>query len=243
MALVSSSRFSSKSASSARARQLAKPWVAWPLLLLTLAWFVVSGWLYGQMPNKDWLPIVLSGFGVIVALLVAVWTIGEQRRQLTLNFAMKLWEVWSEPEMIRCREMAWEALRSEPFNNGKKRIGHLRTDKAEAYKSIARVDHFFADLHDFIAAGMLDRGDATVLFRDTLQAYYCHLLFVDIADGFVTGDGTGESHQLWFSEKVLGLATQLQLETSEDFQRYRHVFNDNVKAASDSQQRLVKKTE
>lgn len=217
-----------------RSRALRKFWSFGPLLLLTIAWLLASIWLRGNLEIKDWLTTVLAGFSVIVALLVAVWTIVEQRHQLTLNFAMKLWEVWSEPQMISSRETAWEALRNEPFANGSKRLGHLRTDAAETYKSIARVNHFFADLHDFIDAGMLDLSEAKVLFRDTLQAYYCHLHFVDISDAFTAGDGTGDSQQLWFSDKVLGLAKQLQLEKSEDFQRYRHVFNDNVKAASAS---------
>ena len=47
--------------------------------------------------------------------------------------------------------------------DGRKRVGQLRTAGAEneaKYRSIARVNHFFADLNDFLDAGLLNHLDA-----------------------------------------------------------------------------------
>lgn len=200
-----------------------------PLALLSAAWILASIWLQGQLEQKDWVPIVLSGLGLLVALLTAVWSSFEQRRLLTLNFAVTLWEKWSEPGMLATRNTAWEALRTEPILQGRKRVGRLRTAAPDTYLAIARLNHFLADLNDLVEAGLLNVREVSALFRDTLQAYYCHLHFVDVRDAFA--DGTGESQQRWFEQKVLGLAQRLKLRTADDFQRYADTFRANEAAS------------
>jgi hypothetical protein len=196
-----------------------------PLSLLATSWGLVSVFLYSHLERKDWLPIVLSGLGLLVALGTAVWTSLEQRKHLTLGVAVTLWQRWSDADMMSVRNVAWDALRNAKFSNGKKRIGNLRAESPDQYKAIARLNHFLADLNDLICANLVDAREARALFRDTLQAYYCHLLFVTVADTF--DDGTGESQQQWFDQKVLGLGRLLNLSTSSDFQRYRTVFDAN----------------
>jgi len=207
-------------------------WAIVPLAVLTAGWGIGSVWLYGQLERKDWVPIVLSGLGLIVALLTAIWSGFEQRRHLTLGFAVTLWEKWSEPEMVTARNSAWEALRNEEMSRGRKRLGRLRTIAPEQYKAFARINHFLADLHDLVAGELLDVREVKGLFPDTLQAYYCHLHFVDIGDAFT--DGTGKEQQKWFEEKVLGLARPLGLTEASDFERYRLTFEANQRAAAAS---------
>lgn len=203
-----------------------------PLAFLAAGWALASVWLYGQLDQEDWLPIVLSGLGLIIALLTVVWNSFEQRRHLTLSFAVTLWQKWSDQEMIRARNCAWEAIRSETMSLGRKRVGRLRATNPKQYEALAQVNHFLADLNDLIAAEMLDVREVKALFRDTLQAYYCHLQFVDIGDAFT--DGTGDSQQKWFEQKVLGLARQLGLNEASDFQRYRAIFEANERASRSS---------
>lgn len=200
-----------------------------PISLLTLGWGIACCVLYDDLEREDWIPIVLSGLGLLVALTTAVWASFEQRRHLALGFAVTLWEKWSDPDMVKARNIAWEAIRNEPMTRGRKRIGRLRVQAADQYKAIARVNHFLADLDDLLSAELLEIREVKALFRDTLQAYYCHLHFIDVEDAFV--DGTGAAQQQWFESKVLGLARKLALTQASDFQRYRDVFEANNRDA------------
>lgn len=210
---------------------------SWPsigLLVLSLLWLLVCVGYYPVLQRHDWLAIVLAGLGLIVALAVALWTVQEQRRQLQLNFALKIWEVWSGPEMLNSRNAAWELLRNEPFVNGYKQLGRLRKTDSATYQHLARLDHFLADLHDFLQADMLALVDVSALFGDTLQAYYCQLPFVYIGDAFAINDRTGNEQQAWFKAKVLGLAGLLKLQEPEQFERYGALLTDNRKRAQQS---------
>ena len=204
-------------------------WIVGLLVVLTVGWAGASVWLYNKYNATDWLPIVLSGLALIIALATTVWSSLEQRRHLTLNFAMTMWDRWSNPEMTVSRNCAWEALRNETVEGGRKRLGRLKASSSTEYNAIARVNHFLADLHDLVAAGLIDPRELKGLFRDTLQAYYCHLCFGDISDAFP--DDTGEAHQMWFDEKVLGLGRRLGLDKAGGYHRYRNTFEANERAA------------
>lgn len=203
-----------------------------PIGALAVAWAAASVVLHDRLEVKDWVPIVLSGLALIVALLTAAWSSFEQRRHLATGFAVTLWQKWSEAEMVAARNLAWDAIRSEAMRLGRKRIGRLRATATDQYRAIARVNHFLADLNDLVDAELLELGEVKALFRDTLQAYYCHLRFVDIGDAFT--DGTGEAQQKWFESKVLGLAEKLALTRAGDFQRYQEVFEANCRASEQS---------
>lgn len=201
-------------------------------LVLLLIWLFLSVWLVQRSPPNDWIPTVVSGLGLLVALGVAVWTIAEQRRLTQMNFAVTLWGQWSEESMLEARNRAWDALASLPIVDGCKRVGELRFGTDEQlgqYRSIARVNHVFADLNDFLNAGLLHRRDVDALFRDTLQAYYCHLLVVDIARGMEEAGGADQ--QIWFEDKVLGLADHLRLREPGDYRRYGGTLTQNLEEA------------
>jgi hypothetical protein len=206
-------------------------WVG--VIVLLLVWIALSTWLVGQVAPNEWIPTVVSGLGLLVALSVAVWTVAEQRRLAQMNFAVTLWGQWTETSMLEDRNRAWDALVSLPLVEGAKRVGLLRAGTPEEraqYRSIARVNHVFADLNDFLRAGLLDRRDLDGLFRDTLQAYYCHLLVVDISRG-LEGIG-GEEQQSWFDSKVLGLAGQVGLDTPSGYTRYGSTLERNLAEAA-----------
>lgn len=203
------------------------------LLVLGGAWAIGSAWLVGEVETKDWIPIVLSGLGLIVALGTALWSGVQQRRHLAMGFVVTLWDRWSSTEMVQVRNQCWNALEAAAIEKGKKRIGHLRSGSLPTYEAVARVNHFLADLYDFISAGLLDLREVRALFRDTLQSYYCHLHFVSIGDGMATG--TGQAQQQWFEEKVLGLGRMLDLTQAASFQRYRRTFEENQIAADASE--------
>lgn len=210
---------------------------SWPhlgLLALTLLWLLVCAAYYPLLQRHDWLAIVLAGLGLLVALAVALWTVQEQRRQLQLNFALKIWEVWTGPDLVASRNAVWLLLRSEPFVNGYKQLGRLRKTDPATYQQLARVNHFLADLHDFIQADMLALVDVSALFGDTLQAYYCQLPFVHIGNAFAVNDRTGNEQQAWFKTKVLGLAGLLQLQEPTQFARYGALLSDNRRLAQQS---------
>ncbi|MGD8497116.1 MAG: hypothetical protein PVF05_13150 [Gemmatimonadales bacterium] len=204
-------------------------------LLLLVVWLFLSVWLVRSSAPNEWIPTVVSGLGLLVALGVAVWTIAEQRRITQMNFAVTLWGQWSEESMLEARNRAWDALASLPLVDGRKRVGELRfgsQDQLAQYRSIARVNHVFADLNDFLDAGLLHRRDVEALFRDTLQAYYCHLLVVDIARGMEAAGGADQ--QIWFEDKVLGLADHLRLRRPADYRRYGATLADNLRAAGEA---------
>lgn len=201
-------------------------------LVLLLIWLSLSVWLVQRSPPNEWIPTVVSSLGLLVALGVAVWTIAEQRRLTQMNFAVTLWGQWSEESMLEARNRAWDALASLPIVDGRKRVGELRFGSEEQvaqYRSIARVNHVFADLNDFLSAGLLHRRDVEALFRDTLQAYYCHLMVVDIARGME--DAGGADQQIWFDDKVLGLADHLRLRLPRDYRRYGTTLARNLEEA------------
>jgi len=87
-----------------------------------------------------------------------------------------------------------------------------------------------ADLNDFLDAGLLNHRDVDGLFRDTLQAYYCHLMVVDISRGME--DVGGDEQQLWSDNKVLGFAGHLKLRTPQHYTRYGRTLASNLAAAS-----------
>lgn len=200
--------------------------------VLLFVWAFLSLWLIRTSAPNEWIPTVVSALGLLVALAVAVWTISEQRRITQMNFAVTLWGQWSEDSMMEARNRAWDALSSLPIREGRKRVGELRfgsSDEVAQYRSIARVNHVFADLNDFLNAGLLHRGDVEGLFRDTLQAYYCHLMVVDIARGMEHVGGADQ--QVWFDTKVLGLADHLKLRTPDAYTRYGATLVSNLEAA------------
>lgn len=201
-------------------------------LILLVVWLFLSFWLIRQSPPNEWIPTVVSGLGLLVALSVAVWTIAEQRRLAQMNFAVTLWGQWSEESMLEARNRAWDALVALPIVDGYKRIGELRfgtPEQERQYRSIARVNHVFADLNDFLDAGLLNRTDVEGLFRDTLQSYYCHLCVADVARGMEQVGG--QDQQVWFENKVLGLADHLRLRDPRDYHRYGSTLEKNLEAA------------
>lgn len=201
-------------------------------LILFFVWLFLSTWLVRTSSPDEWIPTVVSGLGLLVALAVAVWTIAEQRRLTQMNFAVTLWGQWSEESMLEARNRAWDALASLPIVDGRKRVGELRFGSDEdvaQYRSIARVNHVFADLNDFLNGGLLDRRDVVALFRDTLQSYYCHLLVVDVARGMEHVGGADQ--QIWFDDKVLGLADHLRLRSPVDYRRYGATLTRNLEAS------------
>jgi len=203
------------------------------VVILLAVWTVSSVWLVGLVPVAEWIPIAVSGVGLLIALAVSVWNVSEQRRLAQMNFAVTLWGQWAEESMLRARNTAWDAIAGLPIVEGRKRVGELRTagtDEEAKYRSIARVNHFFADLNDFLDAGLLNHNDVDGLFRDTLQAYYCHLMVVDIARGME--DVGGDEQQLWFDNKVLGLADHLKLRHPKHYTRYGRTLTGNLEAAS-----------
>ncbi len=200
--------------------------------VLFLVWLFLSVWLVRTSTPDEWIPTVVSGLGLLVALGVAVWTIAEQRRLTQMNFAVTLWGQWSDESMLAARNRAWDALASLPIVDGRKRVGELRLgseEQVEQYRSIARVNHVFADLNDFLDGGLLHRQDVVALFRDTLQSYYCHLLVVDIARGMEQMGGADQ--QIWFEDKVLGLADHLELRDPRHYRRYGATLRKNLEAA------------
>lgn len=204
------------------------------VLILFAVWTVSSLWLLRLVPVSEWIPIAVSGVGLLIALAVSVWNVSEQRRLSQMNFAVTLWGQWAEESMLAARNTAWDAIAGLPVVDGRKRVGELRTSGPEneaKYRSIARVNHFFADLNDFLDAGLLNHRDVDGLFRDTLQAYYCHLMIVDIARG-VENLG-GDEQQLWFDSKVLGLADHLKLRTPKHYTRYGRTLAGNLEAAAE----------
>lgn len=204
--------------------------------ILLFVWLFLSIWLVQRSSPNEWIPTVVSGLGLLVALSVAVWTIAEQRRLTQMNFAVTLWGQWSEESMMEARNRAWDSLASLPVVDGFKRVGELRfgtEEQVAQYRSIARVNHVFADLNDFLDAGLLHRRDVDALFRDTLQAYYCHLLVVDVARGMEKVGGADQ--QIWFEDKVLGLADHLRLRAPGDYRRYGSTLAKNLEAAAPAQ--------
>ncbi|NND73327.1 MAG: hypothetical protein HKN43_17260 [Rhodothermales bacterium] len=203
--------------------------------VLFVGWCASSVWLFVSLDPSDWVPIVVSGLGLLIALAVAVWSGSEQRRLAQMTFAVTLWGQWSEESMLQARNTAWDALDSLPFSDGYKRVGLLRDQGSEGeqvYRSLARVNHFLADLNDFLTARLLHLDDVNALFRDTLQAYYCHLLFVDLEKGME--DRRGNEHQIWFTTKVLGLADHLKLRRAADYKRYGSTLSGNEELARQS---------
>ncbi len=202
------------------------------VVILAASWVVSSVWLVARLPTAEWVPVVISGAGLLIALAVSVWNVSEQRRLAQMNFAVTLWGQWAEESMLKARNIAWDTLVALPIEDGRKRIGELRTGGADAeaqYRSVARVNHFFADLNDFLEGGLLNHRDVNALFRDTLQAYYCHLLVVDIARGME--EAAGANQQIWFESKVLGLADQIRLRHPRHYARYGDTLAANLEAA------------
>lgn len=211
-------------------------WVRVALLALTVAWVVGSLWLAGELETRDWIPIALSGLGLVVALATALWSGLQQKRHLAQGFVVTLWDRWSAPEMATVRETCWTALSEAPIREGKKQIGWMKTSRPDAYKAIARVNHFFADLYGFVRAGLLDEREVRAIFRDTLQSYYCHLHFASIGDTMPREVEIAQ--QQWFDEKVLGLGRILRLDAVEHFQRYGDTIAQNLQLVRDSQVQL-----
>ena len=206
-------------------------WVAVPLALLAASWAVGSAWLYGQLAREDWIPIVLSGLALIVALLTAIWSGFQQRRHLTVGFAMTLWEKWSEPDMRAARIIAWEALRSAEMSDGRKRLGKLRDSAPEKYEALALVNHFLADLHDFVEADLLDVRELKALFKDTLAVVltatstsWTYEMRLPMA--LATINRSGLLKRSWASPDR-SVSTNAQ-----DFHRYRQTFEANKRMAS-----------
>ena len=84
------------------------------VLILFAVWTVSSVWLVGLVPVAEWIPIAVSGVGLLIALAVSVWNVSEQRRLAQMNFAVTLWGQWAEESMLKARNTAWDAIAGLP---------------------------------------------------------------------------------------------------------------------------------